>query len=563
MSCREIILSDQTYDYIITQSDISINWREADCVLQLGNGYEIRYLSGEGGRKISIPDDGYVSIPKCFGLLDSSALTASGILRLQNQPRMNLKGEGVLVGVIDTGIQYELDVFRNPDGSTRIAAIWDQGVNQEENPAPENFGYGTEYSRDMINRALSSEDPQQIVPVSDENGHGTYLAGIACGSYDSETGFVGAVPLSELLIVKLKPAKPYLREYYFIPEGEPAYQENDIMAAVVYLEEKARSMGKPLVVFLGLGTNNGSHGGSDPLSDCLDQFAVKRAHVMVAASGNEANMRHHYMGRFTSIDETIRIEINVSENIPGFYVEFWATAPEFFSAVVLSPTGESSLRAFPRGGTHQEYRFLFEKTMLTMDYRSVGSRRKDQLIFFRLEDVPAGIWTIVVYPENLIFGKFHLWLPMSGMLPADVFFLQPNPDTTLTTPSAASLPITVGGYNSSNGTFYLDSGRGNTILDVQKPDFVAPAVDVDGPGLRGQIITNTGTSIGAAVTAGACAQILEWAVVQGNGEQINTVEVKNLLIRGCTRAQDISYPNNTLGFGKLDVFQSFEMIRNT
>lgn len=548
MSCsRDLILSDLTYDYIVTLSDLPLRAGGADCVLPLGSGYELWYNAEETYRKISIQSDSYVVVPKCYGLLDDSALAASGILRLQNQPRLNLKGEGVLVGVIDTGIQYELDAFRNPDGSTRIAAIWDQSMNLEGIPAPENFGYGTEYDREIINQALASENPRQIVPVIDEIGHGTYLAGIACGSADEKTGFIGAVPLSELLVVKLKSAKPYLRDFYFIPEDEPAYQENDIMAAVAYLEEKAHNLGRPLVVFLGLGTNNGNHGGYDPLSDFLNEFAMKRSHAMVVAAGNEANKRHHFMEEVKSLNDIVRVEINVEENMPGFYVEFWALAPEFFSAEVLSPTGERSMRANPRGGTHQEYRFLYERTSLTMDYRSVGQGRRDQLIFFRFEDVVAGIWTIVVYPENLSNGRIHLWLPMAGMLPKDVFFLKPNPDITLTTPSAANIPITVGGYNSSNGTFYLDSGRGNTVLGVQKPDFVAPAVEVDGPGTRGQIVTNTGTSIGAAVTAGACAQILEWAVIQENGDLINTVEIKNILIRGAVRSPEISYPNNTMG----------------
>ena len=182
-------------------------------------------------------------------------------------------------------------------------------------------------------------------------------------------------------------------------------------------------------------------------------------------------------------------------------------------------------------------------------------------MFLRFSNASEGIWTLLIYPQNVVNGMFHIWLPMEGMTEGRVYFLNPNPDTTLTMPSDAVVSMAVGGYQATTGASYLESGRGFLSGGYTKPDFVAPAVEVSGKGLRGQYIREAGTSVAAAITAGACAQILEWAVVKQNGLGINSVDIKNFLIRGCRRTLEQSYPNPQNGFGQLDVQQSFELIR--
>jgi hypothetical protein len=180
----------------------------------------------------------------------------------------------------------------------------------------------------------------------------------------------------------------------------------------------------------------------------------------------------------------------------------------------------------------------------------------DQLIFVRFERPVRGIWTLSVYPDTTITGNFHVWLPMTGMLPSEVFFLKPNPDVTLTIPSIASVPITVGGYQATEGSLYLNSGRGFTASALVKPNFTAPAVGVQAVGIRGSYVTMTGTSAAAAITAGACAQLLEWGAVRRQDLALNSVEIGNILIRGCRREADRFYPNTSWGYGKLDVYQA-------
>lgn len=572
MSCNEIIQSNETYDIIIPLDDLERVIEPPLCIQPVSSSYDIYYYARDSVPPLDLEVYTYSSIPKCFGLLDTTALEESGILQLQNQTALSLRGQGVLVGFVDTGIAYENKCFRNPDGSTRIAAIWDQTAAPEENgeegfASPEDFWYGVEYTKEEIDKALLSENPREIVPEQDTNGHGTLLASIACGSEDDTGNFVGAVPYSELLVVKLKPAKQYLKEFFYIPENAVVYQENDIMAAVAYLDKKAKELGRPLVICLAVGTNNGSHSGGSVLSEYLDYIGALWRRCIVIATGNEANARHHFFGTSNAVSartevsgEPVAVEINVEENMKGFYLELWAVAPELYAISVRSPGGVLVPKVATRTGAHQEYEFFFENTRIEVDYQEVGRIRRNQLVFVRFVGASRGIWTLYVYPDSEITGNFHVWLPMTGMLPSDVFFLKPNPDVTLTIPSSASVPVSVGGYNAANGALYLQSGRGFTAANAVKPDFNAPAVNVQGVDTRGNYTTGTGSSVAAAITAGACAQVMEWGVVRKNKYPLNSVDIGDILIRGAVRDSDRIYPNTQWGYGKLDVYRAFEML---
>ncbi|MCM1284111.1 MAG: S8 family peptidase [Roseburia sp.] len=565
MTCNEIIKSNDVVDVIIPVEFMQWPSDLPDCMQPINSSYTIYYFDRSRVAPLSIQDYSYSYLPKCFGLLDTTALEESGILQLQTQPALSLRGSGVLMGFIDTGIVYENACFRNSDGSSRIQGIWDQTATPaeegEENRPPGGFLYGVEYSQAALNNALASDDPRSLVPTTDTVGHGTALASIACGSADPASNFTGAAPLADILVVKLKPAKQYLKDFFFIPEDTLCYQENDIMAGVAYLEGKAREYGQPIIICLGLGTNNGSHSGGSILSEYLNDVGGHWRRCIVTASGNEALARHHFRGPDSPMGpEGVEVEINVEENMNGFYLELWNTAPDLFAVSLRSPSG-ALLPAVPTRTTgHQEYLFRLENTQIIVDYRTVGRTRGDQLVFIRLTNVPRGVWTLRVSPEAAITGDFHVWLPMTGMLEHDVFFLRPDPDVTLTIPGSASIPITVGGYNPGGGSLYLSSGRGFTVTNNIKPDFVAPAVNVQAVDIRGNYTAITGTSAAAAVTAGACAQIMEWGEIRRNDLSLNSVEIGNILIRGCTRDRDRIYPNTQWGYGKLDVYQAFLLL---
>lgn len=544
-NCRQQIHSNDYYDFIVPYGVGPEQITVSGCTQRISEDYDIFYFPREGLPSLSIADYSYTTIPKCYGLLDTTALEASGILRMQNQPVLSLKGDGVLIGFIDTGIDYTNKLFRYADGSSRIVRIWDQSITDGE--TPEGILYGSEYTKEVIDRALTSENPYDIVPSRDENGHGTFLAGVACGNEDAEADFIGAAPQAQIAVVKLKEAKQYLREFFFVPEGVPAYQENDIMMGVAYLDYLANVLNMPLVICIALGNSIGSHGKNGPLSGYLNFICTRRRRSIVVAGGNEANSRHHFQGRIAEDMSYEDVEVTVENDMSGFFLEMWANSPELYSVSVISPTGEQIRRVPVRENASETFRFVFEKTVVMIDYRIETREEANQLIYMRFIAPKRGLWVIRVYPENIINGSYNMWLPMAQLTDGKVYFLRSNPEITLTSPSNARQVITVGGYNAVNQSMFADSGRGYTISGEIKPDFAAPAVNIYGPGLRGDYIRFTGTSAAAAVTTGAVAQIMQWALVELNSPRLSNAGIKNMLIRGTGKSNDRSYPNREWG----------------
>lgn len=581
MPCSELIQSNDVYDFIVSSDERNTPLIEPICVQSINRQYDILYYDRSTVPPLSIRQYSYTSIPKLFSLMDSTSLDVSGILSIQNQPSLSLKGEGILVGIIDTGIDYTNPLFRDSFGNTRIVSIWDQTANNQmgatewmHTQQESEVLYGEVYTREQINAAVNSNNPERMVPETDTNGHGTYLASIAAGSSDPENDFIGAAPLSELVVVKLKEAKQNLRDFFYMSSTEPLFQENDIMAGVSYLESVAHREQKPLVILLGVGSNQGSHTGAGPLSILLNDIAAKIGRAVVVPAGNQAVAQHHFYGEANSFLNPVRVELNVEKGFDGFCMELWAYAPELVRVEVQSPTGQRSQGGFPVSEETQTTKFVFENTTLTLDYRIAGRESGDLVIFFRFSRPSEGIWTVFVYPQNAITGAFHMWLPIQPLVGNDIRFIQPNPDTTVTTPGNTELAITAGGYNGLTGARYLESGRGFTGTGIVKPEFCAPAVEVTGAqigpvipnsgslSVSNRYTTRTGTSAAAAITAGAAALVLEWGLLRGNATNMNSVEVKNMLIRGCERENNLSYPNTEWGYGKLNVYQAFEVLRN-
>ena len=560
--CAERIISEDYADFII-----EIGFRENEarqeykdlCIQDIGYKFSAIYYPLSEINPISVGEDTYIAIPKLFGLMDTSAVEATGALRLQRVRGASLTGNGVIVGFIDTGIDYTNDIFKNVTGRTRILSIWDQS--DQSGTPPQGIEFGSEYTREDIDRALQSENPYSIVPTKDTQGHGTFMAGVACGSESENGDFIGAAPQSEIIMVKLKEAKQYLRDFFFVKDGVPAYQENDIMMAVSYLNGVANILNRPLVICVALGNSAGSHASEGFLPSYLNYICGRRKRVVVTATGNEANARHHFQGRIIGEMEHEDAEITVEENTKGFFVELWASAPELYAVTIISPSGEQIPRILVRRGASEQFHFIFEGTTITVDYRIDTKETASQLIFFRFIRPTPGLWTIRIFPQLTVTGNYHLWLPLRELTDGNNFFLRSNPEITLTSPSAARQVITVGGYQASNTSIYADSGRGYTITGEIKPDFVAPAVDVYGPGLLGNFITFTGTSAAAAITAGACAQIMQWAIVDQNNTVMSNTSIKNMLIRGTAKPENRTYPNREWGYGTLDVFGAFQNLR--
>ncbi len=556
-NCREKIVSEDYVDFIWKSS---WNTKELEeifpnvCIQVINDFFAVFYVSMDFLNNSSRVEYEYDVFPSLYTLQENADLEASNIIRIQEQPILQLRGEGVIMGVVDTGIDYTNHCFRNPDGTTRILEIWDQTL--QTGPTPEGIGYGTVFTQENINRALESADPYELVPTQDELGHGTQIASIAAGSRDETSGWTGAAPLSDIAVVKLKPAKSYLKQYFAVKPDAIAFQENDIMLAVRYLHELALRVKKPLVICMSIGSNMGGHEGDSPLSAYLNTVSSRVGRCVVTAAGNEANQGHHFYGMLKDNQEFENVELRVAENEYGLMMELWGSTPDVLSVSITSPTGEEIPRISSKSG-NQRFDFVFERSVVYVDFQPLAARSGDQLIVIRMFTPAPGIWRLRVYGTNVITGCFNIWLPVTGFLSEGTQFLNSNPDITLTAPANSEVPITVGAYKTEDNSIYINSGRGFTRRGRIKPDITAPGVEIRAYAPGDRMSTMTGTSASAAVTAGAAALMMEWGVVRGNQPTMTTLEIKQLFIRGARRMDSNLYPNRSWGYGMLDLYASF------
>lgn len=570
MTEREKIISNDYYDLItdyVLPSDV--NREIQDYAYQPVDGeIGVTYVSRAEVDALNLREVTYPVLPKLYGLMqlqagtggagfDPTPLIRSGITAMQREP-LALTGRGVVIGFVDTGIRYEEQAFRRADGSTRILGIWDQAIQSGEPPA--GILYGTEYRRELIDLALRSDDPRSIVPSWDENGHGTALASVAAGSVlGNGLTFLGAAPDADIVMVKLRQAKSYLKEFYLVPQQTECYAESDILVALRYLESYAVSLSKPLVICFGLGTSMGDHGGHSILADYMNIIATRRSRAIVVCGGNEGNSAHHYMGTAVEgLTETMdNVELRVDAGEDGFVMELWGSVSANHAISIRAPGGETTPRVDFRDQSSREFSFVFERTRIYVAHVLVEQGSGEELIFFRFINPTPGVWTIqvTITGRGTSESTFHIWLPITEFLQSNTYFLRPSPYVTLTEPSNVREVITVTSYNDANGSFWTESGRGFTRLGQIKPDICAPGVNIST--ILG---SRTGSSLSAALTAGAAAQFLQWAVVEQNRAWVESRELKNYLIRGAARPAGQTYPSREWGYGQLNIAGTFEVI---
>lgn len=502
-----------------------------------------------------------ITNPTLYGLNAEPALETSNISVFHDYPYGPLRGNGVLIGFVDTGIDYTNPLFQNADGTTRISALWDQTLSEGTvGTTSQDFSYGKVYRTDDINAALVSDDPYSVVPSRDENGHGTYLAGIAAGNDQSDQAeYVGAAPDAGIIMVKLRPASSRLRDFYLISETVPAYQSNDIMAGITFLLNEANRLNRPLIICIGLGNNFGAHNGTALLEGFLQGVSAAANVIAVIAAGNEGNSGHHYRGTVTA-DASEEVEINVGEDEPGFLVFLWAGLPNRLQVAVRSPLGQLIERVPIFNQQGQNYQFKLEQTELYIVYFYPEPLSGSEAAILRFSKPTPGIWTIIISAEGIVTGEYHMWLSRRGFINETTRFLRPEPQTTVQIPGTDGFTLVVGAYDDVDDSIYAASGRGPTTNNIIKPDIVAPGVNVRGPLPGGGFTTYAGTSTAAAVTAGACALLMQWAVIDGNFPEINTRIARGILTRGARRQRGVTYPNNIEGYGRLDLQNSINAL---
>lgn len=500
----------------------------------------------------------YDSFPSIFTLSSIASIDKSGIAAVQNNPDLSLFGKDVLIGIIDTGIDYQHQAFKNRDGTTRIQSIWDQTI--ENGQRPENFTFGSQYGRDLINKALQSEDPLSIVPSVDTNGHGTAISSIVAGTTTNDQRLRGVAPEADLVVVKLKNAKKNLKDIFLIPDDALCFQESDIMLAARYLFITSLELNKPLVICIALGTSQGGHDGNGPLSSYLDYLALLPGIGVAVPAGNEGNKQRHYYSAPVPQLSSHDFELHAGNDDSMFFMEIWVYAPAQLSISITSPNHESTSLIPPSVNGCINYTFNLSQTNIWINNIIYEQNTGDQLILLRFENTFPGTWHIHVENANNDPFSFHAWLPSGDLISNETYFINSNPNVTITSPGNARSLLTVTAYNQDNNSILEESGRGYTRIGLVKPDIAAPGYRIS-CALPGNLYgTATGTGAATAHTAGIMAMVFEWAIVKENYIQMTGNVVNRQLIWNAIRDNGNIYPNNIWGYGQVEISNFFEIV---
>lgn len=548
--CKEAVISNDYKGFGVTNrgSEEEVgNLLQADCVRRVTDNLAFAYFYDPE------PEDEGRGYPfgimqKCYGLLSEEELAASGVLQLREGPFTNLRGSGVLLGFVDTGIDFADTAFRNTDGSTRLVGLWDQTL---EGETTSDFAfYGRAFSEEEINLALQTENPYAVIPSWDENGHGSALVRAAAGSEErvgenNDNPYGGVAPLASIAVVKLKQAKPYLRDFWQIPDDVFCVAEEDIIYGVEWLLSVAERENMPLVLCIALGSNQGNHTGQTVLSRYLDDVARFPGVCVCTAAGNEGGSGHHFFGRVQG-EGYEEVEINVAEGEPGFSTELWAVDPDLFTIEIISPAGEVIPRIQGRAVFNRQYRLYFEGGTVWIQSNLYDQSVGTQGIWIRFSEPAAGVWRIRVYAEGEFSRAFHMWLPMRGFLREETAFLRPDPYAQICDPGAAREVLTFTAYDVVSGSLYTEASYGYTADNRIKPDLAAP---------KGEVLY-AGTGMATAFGAGCAALAFEEAIREEAYVILDTLVLKRLFTASARR-DGRNYPNREWGYGTLDVYGVF------
>lgn len=542
-----------TWDVIILYSGTLERVSEtAESVTPLLKNFAIVRIREENIEKLaSLEEVIYIEKPKRLFFEVADGRRVSCIDAVQT-PRFRLTGKGVLIGVIDSGIEYANADFRQEDGATRIRFLWDQTV---EGTPPEGYRIGSEFSAEQINEALQQPNRTmrlQKVPSVDSSGHGTAVAGVAAGNGRNSGGrYRGTAPDAELIIVKLGN-----------PGGVGFPRTAELMQAVDYIVQKAEMLQMPVSVNISFGNTYGAHNGTSLPERFLDAAAQIGRTLISVGTGNEGAEAGHTSG-FVREGEETSVPLGVQERQGAFSLQIWTDYTDVIGVTIKTPSGE---RVSPIREVMGAQRFLTGKTEILLYYGEpspYSGLNEIFLEFLPVDDyVNSGEWNIILVPEQIVTGRFEMWLPASYTLNEGTAFFYPTEELTLTIPSTASRVLTVAAYDADTMSYADFSGRGRKNQNNQKPDLAAPGVNVVSVQGEEGYASFTGTSFAAPFASGGAALLMEWGITEKNDLFLYGEKAKAFLRRGARELPGYdSWPNNQLGYGALCIRDSIPETR--
>ncbi|GAA0121056.1 S8 family peptidase [Clostridium butanoliproducens] len=567
LQCGNLYVNDNYESYIANyEGDIIAETNNIDYACAFIIGISLAVVVVEKGRVADLMKVSKTILRlernELYSLTELSPIDTSNISTFHENPYLTLRGNSVVVGMLDTGIDYLNKEFINENNTTRIIEMWDQSI--QDGPPPEGFPYGTKYTREQINEAILAqsrgEDPYSIVPEQDTSGHGTGVAGIIGAG--GRAGVTGAAPECEFVIVKLKVAnRAVLGQFPEILTIIPQYQSSDVLMALKYLYETQRRLNKPMVICVAIGSNYGGHDGTAHVERYIDFFTYRSQIAIVGGTGNEGDAANHTSGKFTESGETIIIELQVADDQIGIEVNLWFNKPDKISVGIISPSGEALERIPEQIEELSNLKFTLEGTTVSVLYDYHAPFSGDEHVSIEFNNIRGGIWQIVLMGDYIVDGRYNAWTYQKAFLKPGTKFLKPNPYITLTNPSTSREIIVTSYYNQDNSTAVALSGRGFTRDGRIKPSVATGGIDVLTTKPGGGTTTITGSSAATAVLTGAVALILQWGIVEENNPVLYPVKINTMLISGTRKRSGDIYPNPVWGYGILDLSEVFKNIR--
>lgn len=490
-------------------------------------------------------------------------LSAAKIDTIRENPYLRLNGRGVLVGILDTGIDYLNEEFMREDDTSRIFRIWDQTIQGDK--YINDLNYGIEYTEEQITEAIKLKknggNPYSLVGTTDTIGHGTAMASII-GARGINPDLKGAAPDCEFVIVKLVTANKSELARAYVDSNVPSYTPWSILLGIRYIGAIAKATNRPVVIYIPLGTNMGSHTGNGVIETSINNYTSRIGTVIVTPTGNQGNTETHTEGKIEKTGDYKDIQIRVGAKQKRLPIEIWINKPNRVVLSIISPSGEIISDLTSKNTNREKIKFTYEGTEMIVNFTNPEQTTGDGLISIKASNLREGIWRFRLTGEYIVNGNYYSWIPQRELLDETTRFLTPVEDTTLTLPSTSRGAISVAYYNQNNNSVVGESGRGYTRDGIIKPEIAAGGINAPVTKPGGGMTSISGSSVAGAVVSGGCTLILQWAIVDGNDPTLYANQIRTYIVSGASGRVGDVYPNRDWGYGMFDLEKVFNVIRD-
>lgn len=499
--------------------------------LKLGNLEKLKYLKSI--KNIKFPEEIlFKSESSEMEILDYQGEVIYD--KFQENNKYKLTGKGVLIGFIDSGIDFTHLAFSDLNNKTRIKYIY----NIVENKI---------YDEVDINNAIKSKNPFQFIDERDFKGHGTAVASVAAAGGLIPEKYYGVANESNLIMVKMGREGIYQNSW-----------ELQIMKGIRFLVEKSKKLSMPLVINISLNSSANNSFGKSFLERYLTEISRIKAITIVTSIGNEAEEGLHYGAIFS--EENI-VNLNIGEGEREVLINLVKSRGSRVDFKIILPNKEEV-----HFNKDINYNYVARKNNNIEIYRTINPFDKNLeeikiVLNAKKGFLTEGIWKIIFIDKEKSFGRFDLWLPVASSLNGETKFLEPVKENTILAPALSEGVISVGSGNlkGEKSTF---SALGPKALIVEiKPNVLSIGENVIAAS-GSWFSYKTGTSIAAARVSAIVAVLMEWGIVKGDDKELYGRKLKRYIELAASRNVNMKYPNNEQGYGFISLSNVINLIES-